>query len=178
MKLCPFCAEEIQDAAIRCKHCRSDLVAPEGSATATNPHRAVPSASSRRARQVLAGGVALAALVLLAPLLSRTVVTHPAGARPAADGCEPSSWAEWHEAIRSQCLEPRYVCEHLTTTQLLRDPDAVHSFGKIGSRVPDVVGRMRQAYGCSPEPGPAVHPEPGPFVPPAFPPSQDEPRSI
>lgn len=27
MKTCPFCAEEVQDAAIVCKHCRRDLVA-------------------------------------------------------------------------------------------------------------------------------------------------------
>ena len=40
MKTCPFCAEDIQDAAIVCKHCGRDLPSTSGAEQSTRPENA------------------------------------------------------------------------------------------------------------------------------------------
>ena len=45
MKTCPFCAEDIQDAAIVCKHCGRELKGEEESAPTTSLPAATPTAT-------------------------------------------------------------------------------------------------------------------------------------
>ena len=78
-----------------------------------------------------------------------------------ASGCEPKGWIDWHLAMRRQCLEPRYVCRHMTSAELLRDPDIAAAYRQgLATGQPEpvpgldaMVGRMRARYGCEPEPG-------------------------
>jgi hypothetical protein len=106
-----------------------------------------------------------------------------AAAEPAlrrVDGCQPRSWADWHLAMRRQCLSQEYVCRNMTTAQMLADPDVAAEYrsGLAGGRdasleLAELVGGMRRSYGCSPEVGAAAGPPSRAWLPKGHPPIGD-----
>src|SRR5574341_2058814 len=59
-----------------------------------------------------------------------------------SSGCQPANWMDWHLAMRQQCLEPGYVCQHMTSAERMRDPEIAAAYREgLAAGRPEQIGR-------------------------------------
>lgn len=69
MRACPFCAEQVQDAAIKCKHCGSNLADPASPPSLVNTLDVANLTDERRTTVAAILGIAAGGILALGPFL-------------------------------------------------------------------------------------------------------------
>ena len=111
MKKCPFCAEDIQDAAIVCKHCKRELVT---NFTITLPDKVIEQANEDQLRRAVASLVSGVNEFLI---VSITDVTYM---QVGAERPGPGSELEFPLEYQDGSLDEHYqATEHIQAAQLL-----------------------------------------------------------
>lgn len=101
----------------------------------------------------------IALVLALLAVAGSTASERPIAA--AAGACQPTTWLDWHVAVKSQCVTRAYVCHNMTAPRLLRDPRVAEAYedalaSNDRERIVEMdalIGQIRAAYRCGGTPG-------------------------